>query len=71
MEAAAQSMFDGEAEPDDSAGWGETPVRPSASAFTRSGGDRDHLTDQSAATPIFAQMLGAWDGPCAELLARA
>lgn len=71
MEAAAQTVFDGEAAPGDGADWGEPPVRPSASAFTRSGGDRDRLTDRFAATPIFAEMLGAWDGPCAELLARA
>jgi hypothetical protein len=63
-------MFDGGVAADGRGGWTEAPARTGAPALTRSGGVVDRSRDQLAATPIFAEMLDAWDGPCAEFLAR-
>lgn len=71
MEAAAQTVFDVEGAPDGGSGGGEPPMRSATGTFTRTGADRNRLAERFAATPIFAEMLGAWDGPCAEFLGRA
>lgn len=70
MEAAAQTAFDGDTATEDEITAGQAPVRPATLSFTRTGVNRDRMAERFSATPIFAEMVGDWDGPCRDLLVR-